>query len=183
MPGSVLDPEDIPMNEAQSQPSKNSSWGGSTLFTWQHTLASATNRSLHRRLWETTRGWLTLSRGGGQAGKASQVTPGSVVEHKQSLTGSKVGKGASRCQGLEKCLENDEQLCGTWEGARGVVVAEEADEVGRGPVLWRAYYCVLENVGFILEEMGYHFSWMTSFGQWHGRANDWYNHSPQGLTP
>ena len=39
----------------------------------------------------------------------------------------------------------------------GAVVAEEADEVGRG-LMCRAWSCVLENVGFSWQDMGYSLS-------------------------
>ena len=90
-----------------------------------------------------------------EAGKASSATFQPAVEKRQSS-----GKKGEQVQSLAEV--SGEWRAALWEGhgegACGVVVAEEAGKVGRGLMLSRAWSCVLENVGFSLQEMGYSLS-------------------------
>lgn len=105
--------------------------------------------------------------GEGRAGEASQVTSGSAGETTQvSQVGSQVGRGAGRCEGVEKCLGGDGQFWGTGEGMWGAALADDIDK-GR-PCEGAGHVCQTPWT-FILQERGAsQVEWLFLAWMWEG---------------
>lgn len=67
------------------------------------------------------------------------MTRGAVGENKPRLTGTQAGRRVNRGKGLERCLGDGEQFCGTGGGGKWPLVAREAEYVDGGWILGRAY--------------------------------------------
>lgn len=144
-------------------PSLQGPGGQATRCLWQCSTATATDRRLLKRLSE--------ARSGGKPCRGREGFP--VTFQPAVEKGSQAGRRASRCKRLAEVSGEltSSSVGGHWEGGVRVVAAEEAGKVGRGLMLSRAWSCVLENVGFSLQEMGYSLSWMTASTHPCGREN------------